>query len=50
MVQCTWIHSLHVLGKRKRPWEYQEQVSAHCYPQYVITLLSITFVVEKKMN
>ena len=27
----TWIYSFHELGKLT-PWEYQEQVSAYCYP------------------
>ena len=27
----TWIYSFHELGNLT-PWEYQEQVSAYCYP------------------
>ena len=45
---CTWIYSLHELGKLTTPSEYQ--VSAHYYSQVVVTLLSITFAVGKKMN
>ena len=41
--------SYHKLGKLT-PWEYQEQDSARCYLQVLVTLLSVTFVVGKKIN
>ena len=32
-----WLCSFHELDKLTTPWEYQEQVSAHYYPQFVLT-------------
>ena len=32
----SWIHSFHELGKLT-PWEYQKQVSAYCYPCYMLS-------------
>ena len=32
-----WLCSFHELDKLTTPWEYQEQVSAHHYPQFVLT-------------
>ena len=33
----AWIYSFCELDKITTPWEYQGQVTAHCYPQFVLT-------------
>ena len=42
---CAWIHLFHELDKLT-PSEYQEQVSAWCYPQLLSSRLSINFTVS----